>query len=189
MPYDKIVDSTVLDSGLKKIADAIRKKTGRNDKIEFPNDMVEAISSIQSGSSTSDDTTFKEVIERTVTHATLPIDLTTIGGYSFYGCYSLETVIMPDSVKTIGNRAFYNCRLLQSVSLPSGLSTIETYGFSGCSNLSTATFKSKPTSIASNAFSSCTKLYNIYVPWSEGEVSNAPWGATSATIHYNYNGG
>jgi hypothetical protein len=26
------------------------------------------------------------------------------------------------------------------------------------------------------------------VPWAEGAVANAPWGATNATINYNYTG-
>lgn len=43
--------------------------------------------------------------------------------------------------------------------------------------------------IGSNAFSGCNNLTDIYVPWSEGTVKNAPWGAISAFIHYNYNGG
>ena len=40
--------------------------------------------------------------------------------------------------------------------------------------------------IASNAFENCQDLTDIYCPWAEGEVANAPWGATKATIHYNY---
>lgn len=31
-----------------------------------------------------------------------------------------------------------------------------------------------------------TTITDIYVPWSEGAVSGAPWGAINATIHYNY---
>jgi hypothetical protein len=31
-----------------------------------------------------------------------------------------------------------------------------------------------------------TNLMTINVPWSEGEVINAPWGASNATINYNY---
>lgn len=39
--------------------------------------------------------------------------------------------------------------------------------------------------MSSTAFSSST-LTDIYVSWGEGEVAGAPWGATNATIHYNY---
>ena len=44
---------------------------------------------------------------------------------------------------------------------------------------------STPSKIESNAFRRADALTDIYVPWSEGEVANAPWGATNATIHYN----
>ena len=35
----------------------------------------------------------------------------------------------------------------------------------------------------------CTNLTTINVPWAEGAVAGAPWGATNATINYNYTGG
>lgn len=50
------------------------------------------------------------------------------------------------------------------------------------------TFKGTPSSINSNAFNSCINLLTINVPWAEGAVANAPWGATNATINYNYTG-
>ena len=40
----------------------------------------------------------------------------------------------------------------------------------------------------STAFTGCDKLTTINVPWSEGEVANAPWGATNAVINYDYKG-
>lgn len=60
--------------------------------------------------------------------------------------------------------------------------------FSGCSGLAAITFKGTPTSISSVAFQDCPRLATINVPWSEGAVANAPWGATNATINYNYTG-
>lgn len=44
---------------------------------------------------------------------------------------------------------------------------------------------STPNRIDKNAFRRSSALTDIYVPWSEGDVANAPWGATNATIHYN----
>lgn len=44
------------------------------------------------------------------------------------------------------------------------------------------------TYIAADAFEGCTNLITINVPWVEGAVANAPWGATNATINYNYTG-
>ena len=40
--------------------------------------------------------------------------------------------------------------------------------------------------IPEELFEECTNLTDIYVPWAEGTVNNAPWGATNATVHYNH---
>lgn len=47
MAYDKVVDSSVLDAGLKQIADAIREKGGTSDNLAFPTAMAEAIAAIE----------------------------------------------------------------------------------------------------------------------------------------------
>ena len=60
------------------------------------------------------------------------------------------------------------------------------YAFQNCTSFTSITFKSTPTTIASSAFNGCTNLTDIKVPWAEGAVSGAPWGATNATITYNY---
>lgn len=57
--------------------------------------------------------------------------------------------------------------------------------FRGCSSLTSVVIGNGVTSIDSYAFSYCSRLTDIYVPWSEGEVAGAPWGADRATIHYN----
>ena len=46
MAYDKVVDSAVLNAGLKQIADAIREKGGTSDVLAFPAGMAEAIADI-----------------------------------------------------------------------------------------------------------------------------------------------
>jgi hypothetical protein len=47
-------------------------------------------------------------------------------------------------------------------------------------------FLGTPTgTIGASTFQYCEGITDIYVPWSEGAVANAPWGATNATIHYN----
>ena len=49
MAYDKVVDSAVLDAGLKQIADAIREKGGTSDNLAFPTAMADAITAIEAG--------------------------------------------------------------------------------------------------------------------------------------------
>ena len=55
----------------------------------------------------------------------------------------------------------------------------------GVSSVAKIIINSTPSSINAIAFRNASNLADIYVPWSEGEVANAPWGATNATIHYN----
>ncbi len=49
MAFDKMVDSELLDSNLKSIADAIRAKTEKEDLLAFPDGFVEQIGQISSG--------------------------------------------------------------------------------------------------------------------------------------------
>lgn len=53
MAFDKVVDSSVLNAGLKTIADAIREKGGTSDNLAFPDGMAEAIAAIEAGGGAS----------------------------------------------------------------------------------------------------------------------------------------
>ena len=107
---------------------------------------------------------------------------------AFYYCTNLKNVYLPN-ITSIGDNGFYYCSNLNLTSLPSGITSIGSSAFYGCKALTSLTFEGKPTTIATNAFNSCTNLKTINVPWAEGAVANAPWGATNATINYNYTGG
>lgn len=110
----------------------------------------------------------------------------------FFDCFinnnraQLENIQLPTNIAKIRDSAFSNCTNLVLTELPESLTEIGEYAFSSCSNLNSLTFKGTPQSIKSNAFQNCRNLKTINVPWSEGEVANAPWGATNATINYNY---
>ena len=93
-----------------------------------------------------------------------------IGNYAFQGFGALAAgmegrtvcVYINSSVGTIGSKAFTYA----------GMSKVY---FTG--NAITRT-------ISMDAFQNCTGITDIYVPWQEGAVNSAPWGATNATIHY-----
>ena len=113
-------------------------------------------------------------------------DVTVVDSYAFADSKSLTGIGLPN-VKNINTRAFYGCTALASVYMPNVV-RIQNQVFYNCTSLTSITFQSTPTSIDSTAFSGCTNLATINVPWAEGKVANAPWGATNATINYNYTG-
>ena len=116
----------------------------------------------------------------------LPSRLTSISANAFEDCTNLALTSLPSRLTSIGEFAFSGCTKLALTSLPSGITSIGNYAFQGCTGLTSITFTGKPTTISSSAFEGCTNLTTINVPWAEGEVANAPWGATNATINYNY---
>jgi hypothetical protein len=112
--------------------------------------------------------------------------LETVGKYGFNACLKLTSGDFPN-LKSAADSAFASCRGLKKLTLPAGVS-LGAYTFDYCGALKTVTFQGKPSSIATNIFSGCFVLETINVPWAEGAVSGAPWGASSATINYNYTG-
>ena len=138
----------------------------------------------------------------------LPNGITSFKFQSFANCSSLELTHLPDETKDINAQAFINCKSLKISKLPDKLEILKDFCFSSIPNLrintipksvksignyifnfnenTHITFEGTPTSISSAAFSGMSNLTTINVPWAEGEVANAPWGATNATINYNY---
>lgn len=115
-----------------------------------------------------------------------PSSITTIGVCAFSGC-DLSTTTLPKNLYKVQRYGFSSSKINIS-ELPASVKYIEDYGFSFCKNITSLTFKSVPSSIGSNAFWGCDNLKTINVPWVKGKVANAPWGATNATINYNYTG-
>lgn len=75
---------------------------------------------------------------------------------------------------------------ITEVIIPAEIKWMEASVFQNCTSLTKVTIKGKISTFAASAFSGCTALTDIYVPWAEDEVANAPWGAPNATIHYNH---
>ena len=113
----------------------------------------------------------------------LPSGLTYIGTYAFQDASYMTFSKIPDGVKTLDTFVFYGCKRLPSMDIPAGVTKINDRAFGGCTGLKQVRIYGQPT-IHNNSFYDCTALTDIYVPWSEGAVSGAPWGATAATIHY-----
>ena len=151
------------------------------------------------------------LIDRSITNIVFPDDMTEVLPRTFMQCVKLNFDSLPNEITVIGERAFALCTKLSLSTLPANLVEIQEYAFTQtdititsipasvqtigvsafryCRKIESLVFEGTPTSIDSTAFANTTALTEIFVPWAEGEVANAPWGATNATITYNYQNG
>ncbi len=92
-----------------------------------------------------------------------PESLTHIGKGSFLGCGSLQLITFPNSLVNIGEYAFFGCVSLQSLTIPEGVDHIESKAFSFCKLLQ---FVSLPEieHISPDAFSECDSLVRVSIP-------------------------
>lgn len=131
---------------------------------------------------------------------------TKIGNYSFNGCSGLKKIscydklvsigqggfgstalsydYLPPYIEDIGLDAFAQCTNFVFSEVPASVKKIGLDAFYSNLRLKVIKFKGIPESLSNRAFQNCAAITDIYVPWAEGEVANAPWG-TNATIHYN----
>jgi hypothetical protein len=120
----------------------------------------------------------------------------TVGAYAFSGCSSLTTVNFADhKIAQISEHAFDGAGLT-TVTVPP-VHNWEDYAFANCQGLTTVYIKGcadwmqfLPTSSppGTHTFTGCDALKDIYVTWGEDPDWGAPWGATNATVHYNWAG-
>ena len=113
----------------------------------------------------------------------LPRSLTSLSESAFKNCERLTITEIPSGITSIPTNAFYGCIATKVVKIPATVKTIADTAFAMCTGLTKVEFSGTPESIGV-AFVGCSNITDIYVPWAEGAVGNAPWGAASATIHY-----
>ena len=113
-------------------------------------------------------------------------DLEYIEENAFENCEKLQIrQDFPRALLLISDYTFAGCKSLKYLDFPRNLEHIYDSAFRGCTGLLAVSFLGTPEYIDEKAFILCPNLANIYVPWAEGEVAGAPWGAENATIHYN----
>lgn len=82
------------------------------------------------------------------------------------------------------NYAFSSANI-NSVVIPDTVTSMGGACFAYCSGLKEVVFEGTPSGISGDMFSNCNQSdLVINVPWTEGAISGAPWGATNATINY-----
>ena len=90
--------------------------------------------------------------------------VTAVGVLSFGFCYSLTSVIIPNSVTEIGTSAFDRCYNLSSVTIPNSVKTIGDVAFAGCKGLTSITIPDGTVAIGYAAFQECSNLTSVVIP-------------------------
>jgi hypothetical protein len=80
-----------------------------------------------------------------------------IDAETFFGCSSLEEIVLPEGITKLGKGMFGNCEKLTEVSLPSTLTVIPKYLFTNGKNIKSVTLHNTLTKIEMYAFN------NVYV--------------------------
>ena len=94
----------------------------------------------------------------------IPNSVTSISDSAFNACNSLSSVVIPNSVTSIGNSAFNACNSLSSVVIPNGVTSISDSAFNACNSLSSVVIPNGVTSIGSSAFNNCNSLSSVVIP-------------------------
>lgn len=92
------------------------------------------------------------------------------------------------NVENLGDSALSSTKISGAITLPTTLKNLGASVFNNCEELTSVTFTVKPDLLRYDSLAGCSALTTINVPWSVGEMARAPWGATNATINYNYEG-
>ena len=123
---------------------------------------------------------------RVVTVLDFPSQVTEIKSFSFYGCNSIMSVVIPDRVDTIGQAAFARCESLTNVKIGKGVQNLEGDLFNGCISLESVIIPDSVTSIGFRAFSGCIGLTSVSMPNSVQSIGQSAFsncsGLTSLTI-------
>ena len=80
------------------------------------------------------------IIPETVVFKKVAYRVTSIGECAFDGCFSLTSIVIPESVTSIGERAFWECSSLTSIVIPDSVTSIGEQAFRDCSSLTSITF-------------------------------------------------
>lgn len=107
-----------------------------------------------------------------ITSATIPDTVVSIGDEAFKYCENLVSITIPDCVTSLGSSVF-EASGLTSVTVGSGVPEISHYAFAGCFELREVNLSEGLTAIRNSAFYSCDALTSITIPDSVTTVETA----------------
>ena len=90
----------------------------------------------------------------------LPDSLEHIPDLAFCSCMSLKEIVLPPNLKSLGSLAFYDCKSLISIEIPPTVKSIEMTTFYNCESLETVSYY-KQTKIEGDCFGDCDSLISL----------------------------
>ncbi len=98
-----------------------------------------------------------------ITELDIPLTVSEISKYCFYGYDHLTSVTLTENTVSIGRYAFAQCKALERIDIAS-LYSIGCYAFNGCESLRSINIPDTVTYIGDCAFAGCTLLRTVNVP-------------------------
>lgn len=116
----------------------------------------------------------------------IPNSVTSIGDYALYYCYSLSSLVIPNSFTEIGQYVFYQCYALSSLVIPNSVTSIEDYAFYNCYSLSSLVIPVSVTLIGNNVFSYCYSLSSLVIPSGVTQIGNNTFRNCNGMAFYDF---
>ncbi len=144
-----------------------------------------------------------------ITHVDIPATVKSVGGWAFYNCSELGSVVLNEGLEHLGYAAFASCPKLTGVRIPSSIVNFEDDVFNSCdlmelnvfdnacylgnelepymvliravnTDITSCTIDPTTRYIGSNAFSGCANLKEIVIPDSVSVVGRYAFGSCSS---------
>ncbi len=116
-----------------------------------------------------------------LTKVNLHEGITLIQGGAFYGCSSLESILLPSTLTELKDNAFTNTAL-KEISIPESVTEMGAGTFSGCRNLKKVNVPSGVTAIKRYLFSECTALEELTLPESIKSIGYSAFNSTNLKV-------
>ena len=120
------------------------------------------------------------IIPETIVFNEVTYRVTSVGKQAFFNCFSLTSVVIPNSVTSIGRDAFGGCDSLKSIVISNGVTSIGEAAFMECDSLNSIVIPNSVISIEDNAFSGCSSLTSIVIPESVKSIGEGAFSGCSS---------
>lgn len=169
---------------LTKICNAIRKITGRSESMSLA-DGIAALDNYTPPAGDNSEFLLQLFSKKLQGKLEIPEGVTVLKNNIVSGNRELTEIKLPSTLAEIESYSLDNLNV-KELTIPSSVVKLNSRCCSWA-GYQKVTFLGTPTELSNEAFYGCNSLKDIYVPWADGDVAGAPFGAENATVHYNTN--